>query len=454
MNPRFFLAQRQSSTDGRLVFLGLMLCFIWSTIFSYVDVIAHDLSFSENGFISKDPSLLMVVISIVFSLLPLLWLRRTIGRPSDFSVAYLYIFVFVPSCVMIPFVSSSDSSEQFETLAGLLVAFSVVEARRILPSLTLSLPRAFDNGRQFVIVLWIMSSLGIALLLITGSVSINNLSFDVYERRADFFHDTSLSRAFSGYLSNWIAAGLAPVLLVYGLHTRRYSLAAMGVASAILTFAATSFRSHLVVPLMIAGIYLLLRRFGTWRGALVLLIFSIAISIVPSFYDYMVSDLPILTWTIQFRLIGNNGFLSSHYFEYFAHAPKGLFVDTIGRFFFEPNYSVPISQAVGESFSLVEGNHANANLWADGYGNFGWLGVFLATFALVMFLWVFDSLSRHKDNYVTSTLVLSASFFLANTSVHSMLTSNGGLFLLILVLVIPLESSLDPQMNASSQLRR
>lgn len=448
------LVQRQPPTDGRLMFSALVLCFIGSTLFAYVDVIARDPSFSDNGFMAKEPSLLIVVISLFFSLIPVLWLRRRVGRASDFSVIYLYIFVFVPSCVMIPFVSGSDYWEQIETMTGLAVALLLVEVRRFLPPIELTLPRVINNDRQFALLLWVVASLGIALLLLTGSISIGNLSLDVYEQRADFFHDTSLNRAFAGYLANWIAAGLAPVLLVYGLHSSRYALAAMGVASAVLTFAATSFRSHLVVPLMIAGVYILLRRFGLWRGALTLLLFSITISIVPSVYDFANAELPMLTWTIQFRLIGNNGFLSGQYFEYFAHMPKGFFADTFGRFFFEPNYSVPISQAVGESFSTVEGNHANANLWADGYGNLGWFGVLFATLSLIMFLWVFDSLARNKNVYVVSALGLSASFFLANTSVHSMLTSNGGLFLLLLILVIPAERSAYAQAGASEVFRQ
>lgn len=432
-----------SRTDWRdylntpwLLSLGAVV-FIWLTIYDYTVLVSLDPYLSASGFRALVPSGWTVPVAIVTAMVPLIWIRRQMSQVSDFCVLYLYFFVFVPSCVMLPYTSYLSEGRQFSILLLLLIAFGGVELRRFLPQLVVpKFEMRFESTFRIVMIAAVM--LQSFVLLVLGSVSLQNIAFfEVYEDRAAFFADTSATRVLVGYVSNWAAIGIAPVMLVYGLHNKRYLFAGLGLFAALLAFGATSFRSHLFVPLLIVALYYLFRATGAKRAALAVLVLALSITIIPTVIDHIVDSRPAVTWMIQFRFVGNNGFLTSQYFNVFETWPKGYFADSFGRFFFAPSYSIPIAQVVGESFSTLPGNHANANLWADGYGNFGIFGVVFATAELVLFLWLADAITRGQSLYITAPIMLSATFALSNTSVHTMLTSNGGLLLLLLLAVLP-----------------
>jgi hypothetical protein len=414
--------------------------FIWMTIYAYRDLIALDPYLNANGFRALIPSSWTVPAAIVTAMVPLIWIRRQMKQVSDFCVLFLYFFVFVPSCVMLPYTSYLSEGRQFSILLLLLIAFGAVEVRRFLPQLVVpKIETRFESSFRIIMVALVIFQSFVFLVL--GSVSLQNIVFfEVYENRAAFFADTSATRVLVGYVSNWAAIGIAPVMLIYGLHNRRYLFAGIGLFAALLAFSATSFRSHLFVPILSIGLYYIFRATGARRAGLGVLLLALSVSVIPVIVDFMAQSQPAFTWMIQFRFVGNNGFLTSQYFNVFETLPKGYFADSIGRFFFEPSYNVPIAQVVGESFSTLRGNHANANLWADGYGNFGVFGVVFATVELVVFLWIVDSVTRGQSLYVTAPIMLSAAFALSNTSVHSMLTSNGGLLLLLLLAALPYAS--------------
>ena len=116
--------------------------------------------------------------------------------------------------------------------------------------------------------------------------------------------------------------------------------------------------------------------------------------------------------------------------------PKGLYQDSIGRFFVNPRYQMPIAEVVGTSFSIA-GNHANANLWADGFGNLGFPGMVFASASAVLLCWLVDSFGSRLPPQPVAIASISLSFVLANTAVHSALTSNGGVLVLLLIFLMP-----------------
>ena len=408
------------------------------TAYAYTDLVALDPYFKATGFYAQYPLFGTVPVAFTVAMVPLLWVPRKFVRASDFCVLYLYYFVFIPSCVLLPYVSRLEAGGQFSNLSILLLAFGALEFRRLLrpfalPTLPAKREPVFAFGTAG------LAAAGMLYLLMTESVSFSNLSlFDVYEQRARFLSDFSTTRAIVGYISNWTATALAPILLVYGFHSKRYLFSGLGLLAALFAFSATSFKSHFFVPLTVIGMYFAFRAAGKQLLGLTVLGFGLALLIVSMGWDLSVGTTPVLTWNLQFRFIGNNGFLTAQYFNFFENMPKGFYADTFGRILFEPPYNVPIAQVVGEYFSPIRGNHANANLWADGYGNLGIVGVALSSIEAVLFLWLVDSVTRNRDWHVVSAVLMSVTFALANTAVHSMLTSNGGALLIVLLAAMPL----------------
>ena len=64
-------------------------------------------------------------------------------------------------------------------------------------------------------------------------------------------------------------------------------------------------------------------------------------------------------------------------------------------------------------------------------------GVGLASFSAVLFCWLADSLGRDLDRIQVSAMLIPLVFAISNTSVHSALTSNGGLLVILLLYLMP-----------------
>src|SRR3546814_10748347 len=90
----------------------------------------------------------------------------------------------------------------------------------------------------------------------------------------------------------------------------------MGLAIAVESFAATSFRSHLFVPIFAAGVALTIRAFGIRWFGWVMVSVAIALSVLPLAVDYITGSGGLYRWIVHFRFIGNNGFLTAQYLDF------------------------------------------------------------------------------------------------------------------------------------------
>jgi len=411
----------------------LILAYGWLTYFIFVDVIGANIGFIRTGFQYYPPVEYTRPLSFLVMLIPLLWLRRSFHQLSDILVFQVYLFVFVPSVIYLTMAVPATFDRQVGIHATLLGAQALLELRRLLP--TLSFARIPLSERLYVAFLYLIAFTSIVAMLYLGEYSADSFDFTtVYDRRADTILQQSGS--ILPYIANATAASLAPICLIYGILRRHWALAVLGLIIAVESFGATSFRSHLFVPLFAAAVTLLLRGFGLRSFGWILVAVAIGLTIIPLGFDIVTGNGGIMSWIIHFRFIGNNGFLTAQYFDFFEHAGKGLYQDSFGRFLFDPQYSRPIAELVGSSFS-IEGNYANGNFWADGYGNLGIGGVIFASVSLVIVCWLLDSLVDRSIIPISIAAVVSFGFGVANTAVHSVITSNGGALLILLLLLMP-----------------
>lgn len=430
---RRFVAQTSERINSLPVVAALVLLYGWLTYFIFVDVIGTNIGFIRAGFQFYPPVEYSRALSFLVTLIPLLWLRRVFHQLSDILVFQVYLFVFVPSVIYLTMAVPATFDRQIGIHATLLGAQALLELRRFLP--TLSFARVPLSERMYVALLYLLASVAIVAMLYLGEYSLDNLDLTtVYERRADTI--TQQSGSILPYIANATVSSLAPICIIYGILRRHWALSLMGMTIAVESFAATSFRSHLFVPLFAAGVALTIRAFGIRWFGWVLVAICLALTILPLVVDFLIGSGGIYSWIIHFRFIGNNGFLTAQYFDFFEHAGKGLYQDSFGRFFFDPQYSRPIAELVGSSFS-IEGNHANGNLWADGYGNLGVAGVVVASLSLVFVCWLLDSMVDRNILPASIAAIVSFGFGVANTAVHSVMTSNGGALLILLLLLMP-----------------
>ena len=74
------------------------------------------------------------------------------------------------------------------------------------------------------------------------------------------------------------------------------------------------------------------------------------------------------------RLIATPGLLTGMYVEFFSAHPKAMLAHSVLAPFLAYPYDREPSFLIGRAYFGSETVQANANIWADGYANFGWAG--------------------------------------------------------------------------------
>lgn len=426
---------QKSYAQTAMLWIGTIVYF-QLVVYLYVNVVVGSRAYDQIGVMALEPTKIETFVSLLIALLPVFVLPRRLDRPSTVIVIYLYYMVFLPSCAITPYASYRSIGEWsgFLGAMAILMAFSILfrpKKSSMFYGIQINQVKTYN---YLLIALCIIFS---AILLYFGEIDFRSLDLlDVYEKRSALIDSQSTRVGILFYVANMAGYSLAPISLVYGIHTRSALLIISALIASFFAFAFTSYKSELIVPVMSAIVYLIAIRENKWGFAVLFLALIVGIAIVSILWDWNSSN-PLLTWTIHFRLVGNNGFLSAKYADFFAVNPPGLFADSIGRIFNSPVYDRPIAQIVGESFSSVAGNHANVNIWGDGYGNFGYVGMGIATLELIFLMWVFDTVAFGEPAYLVAPMAIPAAFSMSNTAVHSSITSNGVILGLILIALMP-----------------
>lgn len=425
--------------NRRVFFTIGVIIYIFLFKYAYTKIISINPIFYNVGFRSYAEQDYSFYYSMILCIIPAFWINRKLERPSDIIVLYMYFFVYLPSCIYLNMSVNLKLDSQIKFGVFLLISIAILETRRMF-NLNLFKYIAMKSDRGFLYTLLAVGVAALAIMIFIGHFDLTILTFeDVYERRSALVQDAVGVQRLVFYVANWSALAISPVMIGYSIFRGNRYFLALGLVIAIVAFVVTSFRSHLFLPIFVAALCLPIKYFGRrYIGALLLAV-SIILCAAPLAYDLWIDNDGLQTWGIQFRFIGNNGFLSAQYFSFFENMPKGLYYDSFGRFFVERRYFITIAETVGGAFS-TDSNHANANLWADGYGNLGVFGMMFGSLSLVALMAVIDSLGARKDARLVAALCIAPSFAVANTAVHTMLTSSGGALLIVLLMLMPISA--------------
>ncbi len=88
---------------------------------------------------------------------------------------------------------------------------------------------------------------------------------------------------------------------------------------------------------------------------------------------------------------------------------------------------------------------SNANLWADAYANFGYIGIIVFSLLLAFVLWLYDSMAFGCDKRLAALVIGLPAFALANTGLLTTLLTNGIGLVMLLVYLMP------PRLNEHSR---
>jgi energy-converting hydrogenase Eha subunit A len=141
---------------------------------------------------------------------------------------------------------------------------------------------------------------------------------------------------------------------------------------------------------------------------------------------------------VNVRMTALPGLLTGYYYEFFSSHPHAQLGHSIFKSLVDYPYAVQPPYLIASTYFHNAAMESNANLWADAYANFGYVGIIVFSLLLAFALWLYDSMAFGRDKRLAALVIGLPAFALANTGLLTALLTNGiGLVMLLVYLMPP-----------------
>ncbi len=377
---------------------------------------------------------LRLALSLV-AVAPVAWMPRTLVRPSQIGLWFIYLLVYVPS-LLIPADAIGGAPWRWLSI-GLVLSLCM-----LLLSWSYAIPLSPAPRRdppEAVPRFWLaIGGLGVALYAVVlshfGLPTTLPTLLEIYDVRADFGDAVRGGGRLSAYAVSWTANVINPLLVAWGLSRRRWWVAALGVAGQLVLFGITGLKSVLLSAGLIVAVVVVLRgdgrRFGVWMlgGATVVLVLGVI--------ESQLFDGGLLSGVLVRRTFVVPGQLMGLFVDYYGqHEKAWLGHSILGGIVPYGTELAPPRLVGGRYFASVAS--ANASVWADGYANFGELGMVAATGLLAAVFRLYDRAAVGLRRALATGLFAIPALTLANSALLTSLLTHGVLLVIAVVMLLP-----------------
>jgi hypothetical protein len=374
-------------------------------------------------------------------------LPRVLVRPSHVVLWTIFVVCVSPTMIMsisTGYVSDTAAIALSATVGAAFALVSLATPRgatapvaRVDPSDDVLVigARRIDRGTLTWWVCGTSSLVTYGLMAATVGIHLRFVALDdIYEVRADYSADVGTGGVL-GYLLTGQAYVINPLVLARGIFRRRPSLVVLALAGQFLLYSSTGFKAVLFSFIAVLGMALLFRGTKPTRS-LAFLGAPLVIMVVSAVADEVQGG---ITWTSVFtrRFMLTPGLLSSVYVDYFSDNPVARYGYSFLSPWVEYPYDLPPPKRISDYLVPGSVGYANANLFADGFANLGWVGIFVAAAALFVWLRFLDGASRGLPMRVAAMAVVMPSIMLSNTSIFTAMLSHGLLMGTLILLIAP-----------------
>jgi hypothetical protein len=429
---------------SRIIFIFISFLFSLLTIIVYKNYFVGAEIYEYMGIRAFNVPWYLTFLSLIFSIIPSVWLKLDLKRPSQILILYIYFTVHIQSCVLIPIVSKSTYFLQFVFIFVLTIAQLSLEIIYKIPLIRI---KVFNtNNYYFNLSIFFILIIFFVYLLANGSVNLDSFSLiEVYDQRAELMEKGATIGILFFYLTNWLGAVILPYLLIISLKERHRFFVIVVIFLALINFALSSNKTNYMNLLLIFWGFFMLIQIKKMPFSILLSSSFILIILILSFFDFLNSYAlgetnHFFSWLFFHRTFTNNGYLSAIYLDLMQNHEYGLYQNSFLSWM-KISDQEPIAVLAGKSFTDVEGVHANANIWADAYANLGYLGILLSSIILGILLYTYDSLALNKNLLITTLLLFVQASVISNTPIYTALLSNGFLLLFVLVYFLNIDKS-------------
>lgn len=390
--------------------------------------------YSYLGYRYSAPTELSAVVSVLMAIVVSLALPRRLNRASSIMLWILYTVTVAPSILLAPYTSYLDEATAIQVGITVGVTFIIVS----LSQSTDPKPLQFSvSPTSLWLVLALVSSVTYALLFFTQGLSFSFLSIlDVYDVRADFADEVRQVGILS-YLVATQANVVNPLIAALGVQRRNLLLIATAVGGQLVLYATTGFKHVLFAVLAWVIMLVLLRRKKATgpRGASIL-VGAVGVIVISAIVDVIMST-NLATSLFSRRFILTPGVFTSAYVRYFSDNPQAHLGYSVLAPFVDYPYQTTPPYLIGAWIANDPEMSSNANLFADGFANFGWLGIVGAGAVLLIYLRVIDRASAGLPMTLVGLVTVIPSVSLSNSSILTSMLSHGLVAAVVLLALLP-----------------
>lgn len=400
---------------------------------SYQYLIAPFYSYAKLTYTAPQPLVYAVLIVLILALALIMPLQ--LARPSDFVLWVLFAVMVIPS-MMIPYLTRTlDTTTQLMMAFVITACFAGVILATRIPDDAFRARVRTVSPRVFWIGIIAFSAATYGALAASGAIKFALPSLtQVYGVRAEFSGYLANNRIV-GYLVPNQANVINPLVIATGLYLRRWWMVIVGMVGELVIYAAAAYKTVLFAVPVLVIVAIVFRKSRPRQSALMPWAFVGVIS-VSAMIDAALHT-PWITSLFTRRFMDLPGFLTGAWVSVFSDGPKALFAYSFLSKFFYYHYATPPAYVVAAQVLDSPLTNANANLFGDGYANFGWWGMVFESAILAVVLVLANRFSRGIPLMIVIQLFVMASITLANTSVVTALLTHGLVIALIVLALAP-----------------
>ncbi|MDY6065657.1 MAG: hypothetical protein SPI59_04945 [Finegoldia sp.] len=363
------------------VFLDISYAYVISPLFTYMGLYNH-LNFVKfiEGY--------LILIIMAYTI------RHRVEKITDFYCVLFFLLLIVPATSIYAF---KDYSRIF--MYALVASFYIVQFFAYAPQVRINLSDKTISHKKILYIFATMSILMFLWILARGGLKFLNFDFTkVYDYRRE-----AERTIFPGpflYLMNWYGKIINPTLIALCIWDKNKIGTIISLVCQVLFFGFTSHKSMLFYPALV--IFIAVVKGNKYTGNL--LTTALAGLTVLCFAFYLVTDI----WQPMSVIIRRVMFVTAdNHFRYYEAFKDMQFVYMSDKSWVPLTYpyEYPIQALISKIYYGHPNTWVNTGFMANGYVNFGFLGMFIYSAIVGWLFGIMDEISYKKMPLWTSIAV-------------------------------------------------
>jgi hypothetical protein len=372
---------------------------------------------------------------LLMSLVPLFAMPREINTPGDLATWILYVFGYIPACVIPALAFEATNPTVWQTPLVMLLGLGTMMA-----TLKLPLPRwplmSFSVGLPtYLLLLLVTVAIPIVYLIRSQGFQLD-LSFESHYDRRFSARDVAARDPLVAYAGEWLGYFFVP--LFAGLAARQRSLffATCAVLSSLVLYAFNGTKGTAIM--FVIGVLAGWGAHDRRRLSPVRMLWMMNIFFLVAILEPLWQDTILLTDLLVRRVMIVPGFLSGCYVGFFSEHPLMYLSDVTGfKMLIDNPYGVGTAFVIGEQHLKIPGLNANAGLWPNSFAQLHLAGVLLFSVLSALLLRYFDWVWASRRDILPFVAAASAALIWVEIPLLTSLTSAGVVFWPLLLLIRP-----------------